>query len=68
VVSTLNRWVDLDEILYGDDDIEGGLDFIALNPVASTTSKWRTYELLRWTQILNRWMVLDEIFMGVIAL
>jgi hypothetical protein len=28
--------VDLDEILYGDDDIEGDLDSIMLNPVAST--------------------------------
>jgi hypothetical protein len=28
--------VDLDEILYGDDDIEDDLDSILFNPVAST--------------------------------
>jgi hypothetical protein len=31
--------VDLDEILYGSDDIEDDLDSILLNPVASTISK-----------------------------
>jgi hypothetical protein len=31
--------VDLDEILYGDDDIEDGLYSILLNPVASNISK-----------------------------
>jgi hypothetical protein len=28
--------VDLDEILYGGDDIEGNLDAIFFNPIAST--------------------------------
>jgi hypothetical protein len=40
--------VDLDESLYGDDSIEGGLDSIVLNPVVSTISKWWTFKLLRW--------------------
>jgi hypothetical protein len=31
--------MDLDEILYGDDDIESDLDSIQLNPVASTIPK-----------------------------
>jgi hypothetical protein len=31
--------MDLDEILYGGDDIEDDLDPILLNPVDSTTSK-----------------------------
>jgi hypothetical protein len=42
--------VDLDEILYGDDDIEGDLDSILLNPVASSIPKWRTFKLLRWVK------------------
>jgi hypothetical protein len=42
--------VDLDEMLYGDDDIEGYREFILLNPVASTIPKWRTFKLLRWMQ------------------
>jgi hypothetical protein len=60
----LNRLVDLDEILYGGDDIEGDLDFILFNSVASTIPKWRTFKLLRWLQILNRLVDLDEIFYG----
>jgi hypothetical protein len=37
-----NQLVDLDEILYGGDDIEYYLDYILFNPVASTFQKWRT--------------------------
>jgi hypothetical protein len=36
VVQLLNRLVDLDEILYGGDDIEGGLDAIFFDRKAST--------------------------------
>jgi hypothetical protein len=57
-----------DEILYGGDDIEDGLDAMLFNPVASTISKWQTFKLLRWVQLLNRLMVLDEICIVVIAL
>jgi hypothetical protein len=32
--------VDLDEILYGGDDIEDDLDFILLNAGASINPKW----------------------------
>jgi hypothetical protein len=53
--------VDLDEILYGGDDIEDDLDSMLFNPVASTISKWRTFELLRRAQLLNRLVDLDEI-------
>jgi hypothetical protein len=60
----LKRLVDLDEILYGDDDIEDDLDSILLNPVASTISKWRTFKFLRWAQLLNRLVDLDEILYG----
>jgi hypothetical protein len=56
--------VDLDEILYGCDDIKDDLDSILLNPVASTTSKWWTFKVLRWAQILNRLVDLDEILYG----
>jgi hypothetical protein len=45
--------VDLDEILYGDDDTEDDLDSMLFNPVASTITKWRTFKLLWWVQILN---------------
>jgi hypothetical protein len=41
----LNRLVDLNEIFYGEDDTEGDLDSILLNPVASTIPKWRTSEM-----------------------
>jgi hypothetical protein len=53
--------VDLDEIWYGSDDTEGNLDSILINYVASTISKWRTSKVLRWAQILNRLVDLDEI-------
>jgi hypothetical protein len=52
---------DLDEILYGGDGIEDGHDFVLLNPVASTISKWQTFKLLRWAQLLNRSMDFDEV-------
>jgi hypothetical protein len=39
--------VDLDEILYGDEDIEYDLYSVLFNPVASTTSKWGTFTFLR---------------------
>jgi hypothetical protein len=35
----LNGLVDLDEILYGDNDVDGDLDPMLLNPVASTIQK-----------------------------
>jgi hypothetical protein len=46
-VQILNRLVDLDEILYGDDDIEDDLDSMLFNPAASTISKWLTFKLMR---------------------
>jgi hypothetical protein len=63
-VQILNRLVDLDEILYGGDDIEHYLDYILFNPVASTIQKWRTFKLVRWVQLLNRLVDLDEILYG----
>jgi hypothetical protein len=61
VVQLLNRLVDLDEILYEDDDIEDDLYFMLFSPVASTISKWRTFKLLMRVHILNRLVDLDEI-------
>jgi hypothetical protein len=49
----LNRFLDLNEILYGDDDIERDLDSVLLNPVPSTIPKWWTFKLLWWVQLLN---------------
>jgi hypothetical protein len=60
--------VDLDEILFEGDNIKDDLDFVLFNPVASTVSKWRTFKLVRWAQVLNRLVDLDEIFMGVMAM
>jgi hypothetical protein len=53
--------VDLDEILYGGDEIEIDLESILFNAVASTVPKWRTFELLSRVQLLNRLVDLDEI-------
>jgi hypothetical protein len=41
-VLLLNRLVDLDEMLYGDDGIDYYLDYILFNPITSTIPKWRT--------------------------
>jgi hypothetical protein len=60
----LNRLLDLDEILYGCDDIECYLDYILFNLVASAIPKLRTFKLLRWVQLLNRLVDLDEILYG----
>jgi hypothetical protein len=56
--------VDLDEILNGGDDTEDGLDSILFNAVASNIPKWRTFKRLRWVQLLNRLVDLDEILYG----
>jgi hypothetical protein len=56
--------VDLDEILYGGDDIEDDLNSFLFNAVASTVPKWWTFKLLRWVQLLNRSVDLDEILCG----
>jgi hypothetical protein len=56
--------VDLDEILYGGHDVEGYIDSILLNLVASTIPKWKTFNLLRWAQILNRLVGLHENLYG----
>jgi hypothetical protein len=42
-VLLLNR-LDLDDILYGNDDLEDDLDPILLNPVALTIQKWLTFK------------------------
>jgi hypothetical protein len=42
--------VDLDGILYGHVDVEEDRDSILLNPIASTITKWLTFELLSWVQ------------------
>jgi hypothetical protein len=44
--------VDLDEILYEDDEIEDDLDSTVINPVASTIPKC-TFKLLWWVQFCN---------------
>jgi hypothetical protein len=56
--------VDLNEILNGGDGGECYLDYILFNPVASTIRNWRAFELLRWVQLLNRLVDLDEILYG----
>jgi hypothetical protein len=56
--------VDLNEILHGVDDIEYDLDSILFITVSSTIPKWRTFKLLKWVQLLNRLVDLDEILCG----
>jgi hypothetical protein len=51
--------MDLNEIMYGDDDIDDDLDSMLFNRVASTISKWRTFKLRR-VHLLNRVVDLDE--------
>jgi hypothetical protein len=46
------------------DGIEYYLDYILFNPVALTTPKWRTFNLLWWVQLLNRLVDLEEISYG----
>jgi hypothetical protein len=60
----VNRLVDLDEMMYGGDDIKYYFDHIQFNPVASIIPKFRMFELLRWVQLLNRLVDLDEILYG----
>jgi hypothetical protein len=47
-VELLNWLVDLDEILYGGDDVEDDIESILLNLIASTIEKRQTFKLLRW--------------------
>jgi hypothetical protein len=54
----LNPLLDLDEIMYGGNDIEDNLD------IASTIPKFRMFKFLRWVQLLNRLVDLDEILYG----
>jgi hypothetical protein len=61
VGATLNRLVDLDEILHVGDGIEYYLDYILFNPVASAIPEWRTFKFLRCVLLLNRFMGMDEI-------
>jgi hypothetical protein len=43
---TNNQLVDFYEIQQGSHAVEGGVDAIIFNPVASTIPKWRTFKLL----------------------
>jgi hypothetical protein len=44
----LNQLIDFYEIRYEGRAIEGGLDDIIFNPIASTIQKWPAFRLLRW--------------------
>jgi hypothetical protein len=50
--------------LYGGVSIEYCLDNLLFNPVASTIPRWRTFKRLRWVQLLNRLVNLDEVLYG----
>jgi hypothetical protein len=56
--------VDLDEILYGGDDVEDNIDSILLNIIASTIPKWWMFKLLRWVQRLICLVDLDGMLYG----
>jgi hypothetical protein len=49
----LNRFLDLDETSYADDDIKDDLDSILRNPVALTIPTWWTFKHLRWVHLSN---------------
>jgi hypothetical protein len=52
--------VDLDETLYGGDDVVDDIDSILLNLISSAIPEWPTFKLLRLFQTLNRLVDLDE--------
>jgi hypothetical protein len=54
-------------MLYEGDDVEDDIDSILLNLVASAIPRWWTFNLLRWAQLLNRLVDLDEILYGVMT-
>jgi hypothetical protein len=56
--------VDMDEVLYGVDDIEADLDALPLNPLTSTISKLRNFKLLKWAQPFNLVVDMDQILYG----
>jgi hypothetical protein len=56
--------VDLNEILYGGDDIEDDLYSILFQCRSFNYSKARTFKLMKWVQLLNHLVGLDEIFYG----
>jgi hypothetical protein len=56
--------VHLDDISHGGDDIEDDIESTLFSAVASTIPKLRTFKLLRWVQLLNRLVELDEILFG----
>jgi hypothetical protein len=55
--------MDLNE-MYENDDIEGDLDCIVLNSLASTIPELLTFKLLWWVQLLNHLEDLDDILYG----
>jgi hypothetical protein len=42
--------VDLDQILYGGDEIEGDLDSIFSKTAASAIPKWWTFKFVMWVK------------------
>jgi hypothetical protein len=67
-VKLLNLLLNLDKIVYGDDDIEDDLDSIMLNPVASTISKLWTFKLLRRVHLWTDWWIWMTLFIMATAL
>jgi hypothetical protein len=51
-----------DEILFEGDNVEDDLDSILFGAKASTIPKWRTFKLLRYMQLWNQLVDLDDIF------
>jgi hypothetical protein len=56
--------VDLDKIFYEGDYVKDDLESILLNSVTPIIPKWMTFKLLRWVQLLNPLVDLDEILYG----
>jgi hypothetical protein len=44
----LNRFLDFHEIWYGGDAIQGDLDAVIFNPIASTILKFFRFKVVSW--------------------
>jgi hypothetical protein len=56
----INWFVDLEDLLYGGDDIVGYLDATTPNPIAPTSSKWLRFKVLKWIQCLHNSTLLNN--------
>jgi hypothetical protein len=56
----LNRFVDLDEILFGADAVGGNIDMKTSNPIASTNLNWSRFKFVWWMHYLHHSALLNN--------